>query len=112
MKLIISTLLKNLMFYLHIYGCVCVCGFMSFIFKIFIYLFIYAAPGLSCGMQYLFSLVAACGLLVGACGLLAVACLWDLVPRPGIEPGPPALGMQSLTHWTTREVRHVFFFFF
>ena len=31
-----------------------------------------------------------------ACGIL--------VPRPGIEPGPPALGMWSLTHWTTRDV--------
>ena len=28
----------------------------------------------------------------------------DLVPRPGIEPRPPALGAWSLTHWTTREV--------
>ena len=24
--------------------------------------------------------------------------------RPGIEPGPPALGAWSLSHWTTREV--------
>ena len=28
----------------------------------------------------------------------------DRVLRPGIEPGRPALGTQSLTHWTTREV--------
>ena len=42
--------------------------------------------------------------LVSVCILLVVACMWDLVPRPGIEPGPPALGAQSLTHWTTREV--------
>ena len=28
----------------------------------------------------------------------------DLVPSPGIEPGPPALGAQSLSHWTAREV--------
>ena len=27
-----------------------------------------------------------------------------LVPWPGIEPEPPALGMLSLNHWTTREV--------
>ena len=27
-----------------------------------------------------------------------------LVPCPGIEPGPLALGGQSLTHWTTGEV--------
>ena len=29
--------------------------------------------------------------------------MWDL-PGPGLEPGPPALGAQSLSHWTTREV--------
>ena len=27
-----------------------------------------------------------------------------LVPRPGIKPMPPALGVQSLTHCTSREV--------
>ena len=25
------------------------------------------------------------------------------VPRPGIEPVPPAVEAQSLNHWTTRE---------
>ena len=35
----------------------------------------------------------ACGT---ACGIL--------VPRPGIEPVPPALETQSLNHWTAREV--------
>ena len=30
--------------------------------------------------------------------------MWDLVPWPGIKPGPAALGMQSLSHGTTREV--------
>ena len=30
--------------------------------------------------------------------------IWDLVPWPGIEPGPPALRMKNLSHWTTREV--------
>ena len=33
--------------------------------------------------------------------------MWDLVPRPGIEPGPPALAAQSLNHWTAREVPNV-----
>ena len=28
----------------------------------------------------------------------------DLVQRPGIEPGPPALGAWSLSHGATREV--------
>ena len=50
------------------------------------YLFILAAPGLSFDMRDLH------------CGMR------DLVPRPGIEPGPPALEAQSLTRWTTREV--------
>ena len=26
-----------------------------------------------------------------------------LIPQPGIEPVPPALGAQSLNHWTTRK---------
>ena len=30
--------------------------------------------------------------------------MWDLVPWMGIEPRPPALGAQRLSHWTTREV--------
>ena len=30
--------------------------------------------------------------------------MWDLVPWPGIEPGPPAWGVQSLSPWTIREV--------
>ena len=45
-----------------------------------------AAPGLSCDIQAL------------SCGL------WDLVPWPGIELRPQALGAWSLGHWTTREV--------
>ena len=32
--------------------------------------------------------------------------MWHLVPWPGIEPWPPALGTQSLNHWTTREASH------
>ena len=33
---------------------------------------------------------------------------WDLVPSPGIEPRPPALGAWSPSHWITREVpQHV-----
>ena len=34
-----------------------------------------------------------------------VSCsVWDLVPRLGMEPGPPAMGAQSLSHWTTTEI--------
>ena len=30
--------------------------------------------------------------------------MWDLVPRPGIEPRAPALGVRRFSHWITREV--------
>ena len=30
--------------------------------------------------------------------------MWDLVPWPGIKPRPPALGAQTLSHWSTRDV--------
>ena len=64
-------------------------------FYLFIYLFILAAPGLSGGMR---------DLQLQHADFLVAACMWDLVPPPGIEPRPPALGARSLTHWTTREV--------
>ena len=51
-----------------------------------------ALPGLSCGICHL------------SCGMR------DLVPSLGIEPRPPALGVQSLNHWTTKEVPESFRF--
>ena len=48
-------------------------------------------------------LVATCGIFFFSCGMR------HLVPRPWIEPGPPALGAQSLTQWTTREVPEYIF---
>ena len=41
------------------------------------------------------------GSLVVACGLSCS--MWDLVPCPAVEPGPPALGAQTPCHWTTRK---------
>ena len=38
--------------------------------------------------------------------------MWDLVPCAGIEPRPSALGAQSPSHWTTREVLLVGFLIF
>ena len=64
--------------------------------------------GLSCGTRDLRCcvwdlLVAACGIF--SCGMRTLSCsMWDLFPCPGIKPGPPALGVWSLSHWTTREV--------
>ena len=37
------------------------------------------------------------------CGIWTLQCsMWDLVPWSGIKPGPPTLGVWSLSHWTTR----------
>ena len=47
--------------------------------------------------------VALCGIFSCSRGTLSYE-MWDLVPWPGIEPQPPALGVRSLSHWTTREV--------
>ena len=41
--------------------------------------------------------------LVAACRIFGCS-TWDLVPWPGMEPGPPALGAQTVSHWTAREV--------
>ena len=48
--------------------------------------------------------------LVVACGIFNYVmwtlrcCIWDLIPWPGMEPRPPALGAWSLSPWTTGEV--------
>ena len=59
-------------------------NFFFFFFNVYIYL---AAPGLSCSTQ---------GLYLWHAGSSALT-------RDG-TPGPPALGVPSLSHWTTREV--------
>ena len=53
---------------------------------IFIYLFLYI---------YLTVLGLSRSFWTLSCGV------WDLVPWSGIELGPPALGIQSVSHWTT-----------
>ena len=45
-------------------------------------------------------LVAARGNFNLHCGVF----MWDLVPQPGIEPGPPTLKAWSLSCWSTRKV--------
>ena len=41
--------------------------------------------------------------LVMARGIVSFR-MWALIPQPGMEPGPPALGVQSFSLWATREV--------
>lgn len=49
-------------------------------------------------------------LLVFYLAVLDLSCsMWNLVPRPGIEPGAPAMGALSLSHWPTREVARIKF---
>ena len=35
--------------------------------------------------------------------------MWELVPWPGIKPGPAALGIWHLSHWITGEAPGIFF---
>ena len=50
-------------------------------------------------------LVVAQGIYFFSCGMRTLSWgMWDLVLWPGIEPGLPALGVQSPSHWTTRKV--------
>ena len=98
------------------------CLFRSFAhLKQKVYLFIYfGCAGSCCGTQDL--QLWHVDFLVVACGLLVAAYMRDLVRRPGIKPGRSlvqepgidwvllALGAQSLTHWTTREVPSAHFF--
>ena len=42
--------------------------------------------------------------------MLGLSCItWNLVPQPGIELRLPALGAQSLSHWTTRKSQDFIF---
>ena len=34
--------------------------------------------------------------------------MWDIAPQSGIELRPPALGVWSVSHWTTREIPEIF----
>ena len=45
-------------------------------------------------------------ILVGASRVFSCT-MCNLVPPPGIEPGFPALGVQSLSHWTTHPHGHL-----
>ena len=36
--------------------------------------------------------------------IFAAPHMWDLVPKPGIEPETPALEGHNLNHWTTRDI--------
>ena len=79
------------------------------------YFLVYLAVlGLSCSTQDLWSSLWYAGCF--SCDVWILSCgMWDLVSWPGIVPGPPTMGAQSLSHWTTRKVSlsnlYVFYFF-
>ena len=72
-----------------------------FLFFSFKYLFIWLRRVLVAARGIF---IAGAGSLVAACGIFFSCGMQDLVPWPGIEPGPPALGTWSLNRWATREV--------
>ena len=48
---------------------------------------------------YFYLFIWLCWVLVASRRIFSCG-MWDLVPRPGIEPGLPALGAWSLYYWT------------
>ena len=57
----------------------------------------------SCFIIIIYLFIWLCWILIPAHSIFSCG-IWNLVPWPGIEPGPPTFGTQSLSHWTTREV--------
>ena len=44
-------------------------------------------------------------------GMWTLSCgMWDLVPWPRIEPGPPALGAWCLGHWSPQKSPYLFLY--
>ena len=64
--------------------------FHYFFKKIYLFIYLFRLHQVLVVARGIF--VVACELLAAACEILVAACMQDLVPRPGIEPGPPALG--------------------
>ena len=77
--------------------------FLFFCFSLNMYLFTYLASGFLVAALGVLIFVVACGIFSPGLWTLSWG-LWDLVPWPGREPRPPALGTLSLSHWTTVEV--------
>ena len=89
----VSPLFKKICIYL--FGCALVVALRSLIF----FVCVCVVFGMfSCSMWDLFFFF-----LVTVYRILSYG-IWDLVPWSEIEPRPPALGFQSLHHWTNREV--------
>ena len=64
-------------------------------YNVYFYLFVYLFGCTGSSPQHVGSLATLLKLLVAA--------VWNLVSWPGIQPRPPALGVRSLSHWTTKE---------
>ena len=70
---------------------------------------LFTHPCICCFSNYSFIHLAVLGRSCGTWDLLRgmptlICSMWGLVSWSGIKPGSPALRVQSLSHWTTREV--------
>ena len=78
--------------------------FFFFFLLVFIYL---SAAGLSWGTQ---SLIFTVVCRIFSCSVWTLSCsIWDLVPRPRMKPGPPALGAWSLITRRPGKSYHCFY---
>lgn len=59
---------------------------------------------------YLIALSLTVTCRVFSCSTQTLSCsMWDIVPKPGIEPQPSSLGAWTLSYWTIREVPRLVF---
>ena len=63
-------------------------------FKIYLFIWLFRVLVAACRIFVVVYGIFSCVLWTLSCGM------WDLVPWSGIEPGSPALGAWSISHWT------------
>ena len=90
------------------YGFYLLYTFPFFIF-IFIYFLCFGCLLVTAGIL-LWVCLSTSGFFCCCWSMQTLSCsVWDLVPWPRMEPGPPVLGAWILSRWTTREVPDVNF---
>ena len=73
--------------------------FLSFLKEINVYFYFIYLSASGFGWLGLFAAQEIC-----RCSMQYLSCgMWDLVPWPGIKPGPPAWGAWDLSHWITKK---------
>ena len=70
-----------------------------------LFIWLHKVLAVACGIFSCSNRILSWSMRILSCTCELLSCsMWNLLPWPGIECRFPALGDQSLSHWTTREV--------